>query len=122
MSDQEYPLPPATFEFLIISLKAQTEMHLGMYHFGDEKDRPEPDFRIARHTIDLLAMLQEKTRGNVTMEEQRLVDNTLTELRFRFVQAMENRQNKAVPGAESPAAPSEQTTPDQTEKEEQAGA
>jgi len=96
MSDQEYPLPPATFEFLILSLKAQTEMHLGMYHFGgpadaDEKDRPEPDFRIARHTIDLMAMLQEKTRGNVSMEEQRLVENALTELRFRFVQAMENK-------------------------------
>ena len=96
MSDQEYPLPPATFEFLILSLKAQTEMHLGMYHFGaEEKDRPEPDFRIARHTIDMLAMLQEKTRGNVTMEEQRLVENALTELRFRYVQAMESK--KAVP-------------------------
>jgi Domain of unknown function (DUF1844) len=114
MSDQEYPLPPATFEFLILSLKAQTEMHLGMYHFGvEEKDRPEPDFRIARHTIDLLAMLQEKTRGNVSMEEQRLVDNALTELRFRFVQAMENKEKKAVP---EPAAPEAEN-----KTEEQAG-
>ncbi len=106
MSDQEYPLPPATFEFLILSLKAQTEMHLGMYHFGEEKDRPAPDFRIARHTIDLLAMLQEKTRNNTSMEEQRMVDNALTELRFRFVQAMEQNAAKAVAEAE-PA--SEQT-------------
>jgi hypothetical protein len=97
MSDQDYPLPPATFEFLILSLKAQTEMHLGMYHFGEEQDRPAPDFRIARHTIDLLAMLQEKTRNNTSMEEQRLVDNAITELRFRFVQAMENSAAKAVP-------------------------
>jgi Domain of unknown function (DUF1844) len=104
MSEQEYPLPPATFEFLILSLKAQTEMHLGMYHFGDEKDRPEPDFRIARHTIDLLAMLQEKTRANVSMEEQRLLDNALTELRFRFVQAMENKGKKAVPEASEPGS------------------
>jgi hypothetical protein len=96
MSDQEYPLPPATFEFLIHSLKAQTEMHLGMYHFGEEKDRPAPDFRIARHTIDLLAMLHEKTRGNVSIEEQRLVENALTELRFRFVQAMENKEKQPV--------------------------
>jgi len=110
MSDQEYPLPPASFEFLILSLKAQTEMHLGMYHFGEEKDRPEPDFRIARHTIDLLAMLQEKTRGNVTMEEQRLVENALTELRFRFVQAMENKEKKTA-GNEAPTEA----------KEEQAG-
>jgi hypothetical protein len=112
MSDQEYPLPPATFEFLILSLKAQTEMHLGMYHFGagaDENDRPEPDFRVARHTIDLLAMLQEKTRGNVTMEEQRLVENALTELRFRFVQAMESKK-KAVP--ESQPDPESQVKPE----------
>ena len=118
MSDQEYPLPPATFEFLILSLKAQTEMHLGMYHFGDEKDRPAPDFRVARHTIDLMAMLQEKTRGNVTMEEQRLVENALTELRFRFVQAKESAEKKA-PGADTrPEAKAEASA---ESKEEQAG-
>lgn len=120
MSDQEYPLPPATFEFLILSLKAQTEMHLGMYHFGDEKDRPEPDFRVARHTIDLLAMLQEKTRGNVTMEEQRLVDNALTELRFRFIQAMENKEKRSAPEAAEKST-SEQAKPEETQSEEQAG-
>lgn len=97
-------------------------MHLGMYHFGDEKDRPEPDFRIARHTIDLLAMLQEKTRGNVTIEEQRLVDNALTELRFRFVQAMENKEKKTVPEVEPPAVEPTAVEPPKVEpKEEQAG-
>ena len=103
MSDQDYPLPPATFEFLILSLKTQTEMHLGLVHFGEEKDRPEPDFRIARHSIDLLAMLEEKTRGNITLEEQRLVENALTELRFRFVQAMENHHKQAQVKAEGQA-------------------
>ncbi len=124
MSDQEYPLPAATFEFLILSLKAQTEMHLGMYHFGDEKDRPEPDFRIARHTIDLLAMLQEKTRGNVTMEEQRLVDNALTELRFRFVQAMESKEKKAAAPIEPKEAAPKEAAPNEAapKKEDQAGA
>jgi len=102
MSDQEYPLPPATLEFLVLSLKTQTEMHLGLIYFGEEKDRPEPDFRVARHSIDLLAMLQEKTRGNTTLEEQRLIENAVTELRFRFVQAMEQQQKKAGEGA--PAA------------------
>jgi hypothetical protein len=91
MSDQEFPLPPATFEFLVLSLKTQTEVHLGLLHFGEEKDRPGPNFPIARHTIDMLAMIQEKSRGNLTMEEQRLIENALTELRFRFVQAMEQQ-------------------------------
>ncbi len=72
-----------------------------MFHSGDEKERPAPDFRVARHTIDLLAMLQEKTRGNVTMEEQRLVENSLTELRFRFVQAMEQHKAAGAPDAET---------------------
>ena len=47
----------------------------------------KPDLDLARHTIDLMAMLQEKTRGNLTLEEQRLLDNSLTLLRFRYVQA-----------------------------------
>jgi|SRR5271165_5457324 len=94
MSDQDYPLPPASFEFLVLSLRTQTEMHLGLL-FSGEKDQPEPDFRIARHSIDLLSMLQEKTRGNISLEEQRLIENTLTELRFRYVQAMEQHQKKA---------------------------
>ena len=108
MSDQDLPLPPATFDFLILSLKTQAEVHLGLIHFGDEKDRPKPDFRVARHTIDMLAMLQEKTRGNVTLEEQRLVENALTELRFRFVQAMEQSQKQAA--AEPPASAGEPKT------------
>jgi len=121
MSDQEYPLPPATFEFLVLSLKTQTEMHLGLLFPGDEKDRPEPDFRIARHSIDLLAMLQEKTRGNTTLEEQRLIENSLTELRFRYVQALEQNQRRAVTGTvDSPAEA--RPTPEDPKPEGQAGA
>jgi len=122
MSEKEYPLPPATFDFLVRSLKTQTEMHLGVLYFGDEKDRPEPEFRIARHSIDLLAMLQEKTRGNLAMEEQRLLENTVTELRFRYVQAMEQRQKKAAAASETSAPASEptQTSGEHTKTEDQA--
>lgn len=116
MGDQEIPLPPATFEFLILSMKTQTEIHLGLLYFGEEKDRPKPDFRAARHTIDMLAMLQEKTRGNCTMEEQRLIDNAITELRFRFVQAMEESQKDTSSATASGPETSETT------KEGQAGA
>ncbi|MCC6391084.1 MAG: DUF1844 domain-containing protein [Bryobacterales bacterium] len=82
----EVPIPPPSFEFLTLSIKTQAEVHMGLLHFGEEKDRPAPDERLSRHTIDMLAMLQEKTRGNLTLEEQRLIDNSLTELRYRFVQ------------------------------------
>jgi hypothetical protein len=83
---EPYPLPPASFEVLVISLKTQAEMQLGLLQF-DENERAEPDLRLARHTIDMLAMIQEKTRGNLGMDEQRLIDNSLTELRFRYIQA-----------------------------------
>jgi hypothetical protein len=109
MSDPAFPLPPATFEFLVLSLKTQTEVHLGLLHFGDDKDRPVPNFPIARHTIDMLAMVQEKSRGNLTMEEQRLIENALTELRFRFVQAMEHQQKLAVDAKPETPAEAEKT-------------
>ena len=80
-----FPLPPASFEFLAESLRLQAEMQLGLMHGGAE-DQPPADLDLARHTIDLMAMLQEKTRGNLTLEEQRLLDNSLTLLRFRYVQ------------------------------------
>lgn len=86
---EELPLPPASFDFFVLSLKTQAEMSMGLLHFGEEKDRPKPDLRIARHSIDLLAMIQEKTRGNLSYEEQRLIENSLTELRFRYVQVSE---------------------------------
>jgi len=94
MSDAEFPLPPATFEFLVLSLKFQAESHLGLLNFGDEKDQPEPNLPLARHSIDMLAMLQEKTRSNLTSDEQRLVENTVTELRFRYVYALEQAGKK----------------------------
>lgn len=89
MAESDFPLPPPTLEFLIFSLKTQAEMQLGLLAFGEEGDR-KPDLPAARHAIDMLAMLSEKTRGNLSMEEQRLVENSLTELRFRFVQVSES--------------------------------
>ena len=83
--EQSFPLPPASFDFLILSIRTQAEMQLGLMHFGEE-EKPQPNLPLARHSIDLLSVLLEKTKGNLTMEEQRLLENSLTELRFRFVQ------------------------------------
>jgi len=78
-------LPAASFTFLVLSLRTQVEMQLGLLRFGEE-EKGEPDLAVARHTIDMLGMLLEKTKGNLSLEEQRLLENSLTELRFRFVQ------------------------------------
>ena len=87
MSDAEQmPLPPASFTFLVLSMRMQAEMQLGLMHFGEEQEKPKPELPLAQHTIDMLAVLLEKTKGNLSLDEQRLIENTLTELRFRFVQ------------------------------------
>jgi hypothetical protein len=89
------PLPPANFDFLVYSLRLQAELSLGLLPIGaEDEDKSKPDFDLARHHIDLLAMLQEKTRGNLSIEEQRALDNSVTELRFRFVQARDQSQQK----------------------------
>lgn len=93
MSEREVPLPPPSFEFLVLSLRMQAEVSLGL---GPQQDAPpDPDLRLARHFIDLLAVLQDKTKGNLSIEEQRLLDNSVTELRFRYLQAFESQQKKA---------------------------
>ena len=90
-----FPLPPASFTFIVLSLRAQAEMQLGLMQFGEEK--PQPDLPLARHTIDLMAVLLEKTKGNLTLDEQRLLENSVTELRFRFVQTSEEAGRAAAP-------------------------
>ena len=79
------PLPPASFLFLVLSLRAQCEIQLGLMHYGAE-EKPEPDLELARHSIDLMGMLLDKTKGNLSLEEHRTLENSLTELRFRYVQ------------------------------------
>ncbi|MGA2738892.1 MAG: DUF1844 domain-containing protein [Bryobacteraceae bacterium] len=88
-----FPVPPATFVFLAESLRVQAEMQLGLMRFGTEEE-PPADLELARHTIDLMAMLQEKTRGNLSQDEQRLLENSLTLLRFRYVQAVDEAKKK----------------------------
>jgi hypothetical protein len=90
LSEPRPILPPADFDFLVYSLRLQAELNLGLLPMGAMgEDQPPPDFELARHNIDLLVMLQSKTKGNLSVEEQRALDNSVTELRFRFVQARE---------------------------------
>ena len=86
-------LPPASFGELIFSVRFQAEMHLGLLPL-DEDEKPPVDLAAAQHYIDLLGILVEKTRGNLAIEEQRYLENSLTELRFRYVQIAEEKKPK----------------------------
>jgi hypothetical protein len=114
--DHDMPVPPASFDFLVASLVMQAQVHLGLLHFGDDEP-PQADIPLARHSIDLLAMLQDKTRGNLDLAEQRQLENSLTELRFRYVQALENAA-KPEPDPQTQPAP----TPDADSTRSEEGA
>jgi hypothetical protein len=81
--DQE--LPAIDFATFVLSLS-----HSALVHLGDAPDPSggpaKPDVAMAKQTIDLLAVLQEKTEGNLTGEEERLLDQVLYDLRMRYVE------------------------------------
>lgn len=79
-------LPKVTFSAFIMSLNTAA-----LYHLGEISDtvsgNQKKDLVLAKHSIDTLNVLKEKTRGNLTAEEQGLLDQMLYELQLRFVKA-----------------------------------
>lgn len=78
------PLPEGNLAALISMLTTQTLFALGFLQLKGEEER-EPDLDLARYNIELLTSLEEKTKGNLTTEEQQLLKNTLSELRMGYV-------------------------------------
>jgi len=79
-------LPPMDFSHFVMSLAETTLFHLGLIRIPGS-DEPRKDIQAARQTIDLLALMEEKTRGNLTESEQKLLTETLFQLRMAFVEA-----------------------------------
>jgi hypothetical protein len=85
-SASEPPLPPVEFATFVLSLGSSALMHLG------EVERPgtgkvEKNLPMAKHSIDILSMLEGKTRGNLDAGEAQLLENLLFDLRLRYVEA-----------------------------------
>ena len=73
------------FTTFVISLGSSAFVHLGEVPHP-ESQQPAPNLVLAKQTIDILGMLQAKTRGNLTPEEEKLLDHLLVDLRLRFVE------------------------------------
>ena len=78
------PLPPATLPVLITTLATQALAMMGQIPLPG-MDKPEVHLEEAKHFIDLLEMLEQKTAGNRTAEESQLLENVLHELRLGYV-------------------------------------
>ncbi len=81
----EEPLPSIDFTTFVLSLSHSVLMHLGEAPHP-ETGQVERSIPLARQTIDLIGMLEEKTKGNLTGDEERLIGQILFDLRVRFVE------------------------------------
>jgi hypothetical protein len=77
---------PVTFHSFVLGLAASALIHLGARPHP-ESGEVHQDLTLARETLDLLALLRDKTRGNLSPEEERLLDSLLVDLRLKFVEA-----------------------------------
>lgn len=77
-------LPNASFAELVNLLAVQALAGLGMLA-GPGGERMPPQLEVAKHFIDMLQMLEDKTRGNTSPEEKRLLDQVLYEVRTQYV-------------------------------------
>jgi hypothetical protein len=78
------PLPKGNFAALISMLTTQALFALGLIQVRGQEER-KPDLEMARYNIDLLETLQEKTKGNLTKEEEKVLKNTINEIRMGYV-------------------------------------
>ena len=80
-------LPKADFAGLALSLATSALFHLGLVAEPGSEEPGEKNLPLARHSIDTLELLEQKTKGNLTPEETELLTKLLTELRVHYVEA-----------------------------------
>jgi hypothetical protein len=88
------PMPPANLEFLIGTLHLQAAMGLGLLPNPVTK-KTNIQLEQAKHSIDLLVVLQEKTEGHRTLEENETLDTVINELRWAYITVSEQLGTKA---------------------------
>ena len=85
------PLPAVNFSSFIVSLSSSV-----LFHFGEIPDpvtnKKQRNLPMAKQTIDILGMIEEKTRGNLTKDEDALLKNLLQDLRFRYVSEVDKEK------------------------------
>lgn len=85
-ADTVRELPSVDFSTFVLSLAAAALHPLGIGSGAEAAEPSEVDPIVARQTIETLEMLREKTRGNLSEEERRLIDSLLYDLRLRVIE------------------------------------
>ena len=77
-------LPAADFSGLVSMLTTQAFFALGLIRTEEDKDQPA-DLQLAKYNIDMLEVIAEKSKGNLTEDEEKLISGALHQLRMSFV-------------------------------------
>jgi hypothetical protein len=94
---KQEPLPDPTFAELVNTIAVQAMVGFGGMA-GPGGERIPPNLEIAKHYVDMLKVLEDKTKGNLTDDERKLLDQVMYEVRMRYIQS-------ASGGAPPPAPP-----------------
>jgi hypothetical protein len=87
----EQELPPFDFNLLVLSLTTSALIHLGEAPDAEGPSAGEVNLGHARQVIDTLAVLEDKTRGNLTGEEERILHQALFDLRMRYARKVSGK-------------------------------
>ena len=83
-------LPPPQFSNLVLSIASAAILKMGL----DPNNNKEKDLALARYNIDLLDLLKEKTKNNLSKEEGELLNSCVSDLQVQFVN-VQNQERKA---------------------------
>lgn len=87
---RDEPLPEINFSTFIVSLSTQALMHLGEIP-NPANGNIEQDLPVAKQMIDIVAMLRDKTKGNLGNNEDKLTEDILFDLRMRYVERVKQK-------------------------------
>ncbi|HZE72713.1 MAG TPA: DUF1844 domain-containing protein [Pyrinomonadaceae bacterium] len=97
-ADEEFVMPddrdPASFINFLMSIASNAASALGMIEHPVTQQR-DVDLELAKHWIDVLGMLHQKTRGNLNSQEQQILEGLLADLRMQYVSLTSSPQAKA---------------------------
>lgn len=82
---------PVTFSTLLLSLASSAVLAMGLEK-NPHTNQYEKDLDVARFNIDMLKLLQEKTKNNLTADEQKFLDSVVSDLQLKFVYVTKNQK------------------------------
>jgi len=111
-------LPPANFENFAFNLYNAALINLG--YRDPETEKLIQNLPMARHTIDTLGMIQEKTKGNLTLPESNLLENLLYELKMNYLRAAKAAEDEPEkePEAEEETSEAEEKPEEESDVQE----